>query len=75
MKINNYNKNILFEDKEEEDYYYRADSQFLFAICKSCLWSATLLFKIWKADRHIPYCCPVCFKYTISVIPLVKDDI
>jgi hypothetical protein len=46
-----------------------------FVLCESCFWSATI-FKSDKKQEQIINTCPVCFNdRSISLIPLVKEEV
>ena len=49
--------------KNKRDYYNR-----LFALCKSCYWTATFFARMEK------YECPVCLGANVELMPLNMDE-
>src|SRR6188472_3059588 len=57
--------------KNKADLIYNDNFERQFALCQTCLWSATIFKSKAKRKMIILYVCPLCLNNTVCFIPLM----
>ena len=74
--MNNTAISLLIQSIEYNNNNNYSTDHHHFVLCESCFWSATIFKSADKKKERIITTCPTCFNdHSISLIPLVKEEV